>query len=100
MMSEKQTFYFVRATEEGPELIEVNQKECPFTIVITQTFDDPPIYEIDYGNDKMEIFTTPHHAYERFKKETLGKHAYHKATADFLMMNLKKLQEMKNATTQ
>ena len=94
----KQTFYFVRPTEKGPELFSLEA-----------TFDtNLPAWEFGVyfsfwgrtlehriGEKHEGLCTTPEDALTYFKKETLAKIAHLRAEAEFLMNNLKIMKKEK-----
>jgi hypothetical protein len=82
---EKKTFYYVKSTEKGPEVVKIT----------------PHTYTMSIGGaGEIDIFETQEEALVHYEKTTLGQHAYHKAQAEFLMKNLKLLKEMKKDETQ
>jgi hypothetical protein len=74
----KITSYYVKATEDGPQLIKM-----------------PPSHRSFH---RSCTFLSPEEAWNHFEQNTLAIIAYHKAQAEFLMKNLKLLKEMKNET--
>lgn len=88
------TLYFVTPSDDGPTIHEIKPYATPYHITM-KTDDMGTTYWIEFeqGKDAEEIFETQEQALFRFKNKLLAQHAYHSATAEFMMKNLQLLEK-------